>query len=324
MEDLFHRGCRHRFIWPVDELLLDSTPGADGRSTKENRRRVMERRCSSAQKEDAMKRKALLAVGVGVCVTAISYGQFLSIGPQLVFDPEAVGQIIKNIEQAVKEYNLLFQTYQTTQNTYNVLLNAANMITGKYGWQYIAAPLIYPSSVNTFGSSGGWINSLNNGLNSTIGYERATIRYSNPYAVYNFLSPQGQNDYAAHHATIELSEGTSQQAMAMTGVVRARVLQQNTALNSLEAASLSDDPANNTQVGVLNTISGASLVSAKTAQDTNNLLSAMIDIQTVEMKRRRDELVQAINDAGAFQTATQPTIDGLWSGDGAAHNARLP
>jgi hypothetical protein len=270
--------------------------------------------------------KKTIAAGAAtlLCAAGLGYGQFVSAGPIAVFDIDVFIKVGKELEQALQTYDLLVRTYETTQNTFLVLRNAAQMITGKYGWQYVVAPLTYPTSANAFGSSGGWMSSLNNGLATTIGYELAAMRYSNPYAIYNFLSAQGQSDFAAHHATIELSEGTSQQTMAITGGVRARVLAQNSALNTLESSALADDPANNTEVGVLNTISGAALASAKTAQDTNNLLAAIADIQTVEMKRRRDELVQAINDAGAFQAATQPTIDGLWSGDGAAHNARLP
>ena len=272
-----------------------------------------------------MNKKVLVATAAAVlCASGITYAQFASVGPIAVFDIDTFIRIGKELEQALQTYNLLVRTYETTQNTYFVLQNAANMITGKYGWQYVVAPLTYPTSANAYGSSGGWMSSLNNGLNTAIGYELATIRYSNPYAIYSVLSGQGQSDFAAHHATIELSEGTSQQTMAITGGVRARVLAQNTALNTLEASSLSDDPANNTQVGVLNTISGASLATAKTAQDTNNLLAAIADSQTVGMKARRDLLVQGINDAIATQAAVPETIKNVWDGDTAAHATRIP
>jgi hypothetical protein len=271
-----------------------------------------------------MKRKAFLSVGVGVCAAAIGYGQFLSIGPQVVFDPEAVAQIIKTIEQAVKEYNLLFQTYQTTQNTYNVLLNAANMIAGKYGWQYITAPLIYPTSHDAYGTSGGWMGALNGDLGVIQAYEQATMRTANPYALVSNLSTLGQNDFATHNSTIELTDGSAQQAMAVTGAMRARAAMIDGALGSLESRSLSDDPTNNTEVGVLNTISGAGIAGVRTQQDTNNLLAAIADSQTVGAKARRDLLVQGINDAIATQAAVPDTIKNIWDGDTAAHAARIP
>jgi len=100
----------------------------------------------------------------GLAVAQVGSAQFLSIGPQLVFDPEVFGQVVAQVAQIAREYTLLMQTYQMTTNTYNVLLNNARMIQGKNGWMYLTAPLMYPSASNTYGTTGGWMGTLNTGL----------------------------------------------------------------------------------------------------------------------------------------------------------------
>jgi hypothetical protein len=69
----------------------------------------------------------------------------------------------------------------------------------------------------------------------------------------------------------------------------------------LEADSLSSDPSLNTEVGVLNKINAANLISIRNTQDSNKLLASVLEQQLAAEKARRDAEAQSINNQIAFQ-----------------------
>lgn len=270
-----------------------------------------------------MRRRVWIIGTVSAIVTGSALAQF-SIGPTLTFDPSVMAKVLLQTEQLLKEYTLLQQTYATTQNTYNVILSNARMITGKDGWRYAASPLIYPSASNAYGTSGGWVATLNTGMDSARNYELATSRVTNPYSMVSRLSTYGQNQFAQHYATVELNDAAAQQAMSVTGSVRANAASQAQALARLQSDVLSNSADQNTEIGVLNKVNAAGMIHAQAIQDTNRMLAAQVDQQTIELKARHDALVDEINASVAAQAATEQNTQAIWSGDRAAHNTRIP
>lgn len=272
-----------------------------------------------------MKRRTIwISSALALALASGATAQFFSIGPQLVFDPTAAAHLLTEISQIAQEYDLLMRTYQSTENTYNVLLNASNMLKGKGSWRYIMMPMMYPSSTNVYGTSGGWIGTLNTGASAVQAYDMAAMRMSSPYGLWSSLSAAGQGGFASHYATIELRDGLAQNLMTTTGTSRSMATQQANGISALEASTLSDADGDNTEVAVLNKISSATLIHAQTAQGTNQLLSAMADAQAVEMKAKRDVLVDEMNSAISAQSSAATTNTSIWGGTAAAFSARIP
>ena len=264
------------------------------------------------------KRTITAAVACGTLLSSLAIGQFA------VIDASSIAQAVKQLKQLVAEYQLLQDTYRTTTNTYNQIATNARNLTGKGGWRYATAPLIYPSAPNAYGTSAGWMKSLNTGLGAAQNYEMATSRMASPAGLVGRLSPAGRNQFAEQSATIELGDSAAEHAMSITGATRANAASQAAVLSNLESATLSDDPAQNTEAAILNKVNAAAMIGVRSQQDTNRLLAAIADQQTIAAKVRHDSMVSEINASAAAQAEIETNKQLLLKGNQAAHSARLP
>lgn len=270
-----------------------------------------------------MNKKHIVTAGLLMMVATTGAYAIFGVG-DIVFDPTTSLNIISQTEQVVSQLRVLQSTLTNAENTYNQVVNNAKMLTGKGIWSYVSMPPAYPVASNSYGTSGGWIASINSGVGSANAYVMATQRLSSPTGLYNSLSMRGQANFSTHYATMELNDGIANNAMTVTGSMRQQMAAQQQALAQLQTASLSDDPVQNTEVGILNKVNAATLVHAQTLQGTNQLLAALTDAQTVELKQRHDLLVDEMNSSVAVQAAVSTNTSSLWSGDTNAHSARLP
>jgi hypothetical protein len=196
-------------------------------------------------------------------------------------------------------------------------------LTGKNAWRYAAAPLMYPRADSRYGTSSDWARTLNTGIAAAQGYSSATVQGMTPDALLRSLSTGAMNNAAAHYATVELSDSAAQNTMAVTGSIRANAQARAQALARLTDTSLSDAQGDNTEVAVLNKVNGATLFSAHTQQETNALLAAIADQQTVQNKAMRDAIVSEINASIAAQAAAERNTQNIWGGHTAAMTRRL-
>ena len=97
-------------------------------------------------------------------------------------------------------------------------------------------------------------------------------------------------------------------ALQQLGEIRGNSAQVESAIDSLEQDSLSDNDDLNTEVGVLNKVNADSMIAVRNSQDTNKLLGNLLDQQMVAAKAQRDAQVQSINDDIALRQMA-PTID---------------
>jgi hypothetical protein len=96
-------------------------------------------------------------------------------------------------------------------------------------------------------------------------------------------------------ATIELIDGAAQNAMATIGGIRTRSLQTTNAIGNIQYDSLSGDPNLNSEVSVLNKVNATNVLSLQNAQDTNKLLVAILEQQTILSKQLRDSSTNIAN-----------------------------
>lgn len=271
-----------------------------------------------------MNKRVLTAVLLaGACVAPIAFSQFGI--PSVVFDPAADAHWIQELAQALRTYQQAVLTYRTTVYMWDQIQANARFFTGKESWRYLLMPGMYPSSAtDLYGTTGGWLDTLNTGLAATRNYELATVRAASPYGMFGLLSPAVQGRFGMHYASMEINDAAAQHAMSVSGTVRANLEQQNAAISALQDASLSDGDEDNSEVTVLNKVNSAAMISAQTAQGTNQILAAMSDQQTVELKMRHDMLADEINASVAAQAAQAANTDALWGGHAASLTTRIP
>ena len=113
--------------------------------------------------------------------------------------------------------------------------------------------------------------------------------------------------------------------METVGTLRSNARQVETAISSLEEASLDSDPDYNTEIAVLNKINAASVIALRNSQDTNKLLTAVAEQQFIQAKRQRDSEAQAVNNHISFMANEQGLLANQKAGaSDAMMNFRMP
>ena len=235
--------------------------------------------------------RKIVAIGLAVAVLilpAVSYGQFGG----LVYDPTNYANAVLRYNQLVQQLAQLKQTYQQLLNQYNLALqmskNLRNMperyLATFSEWRNFTANDLY-------GNTNAWVNAANGAGAQSVGpaYLQATI----PFLTYNqadlnAINPTDAQALKSGYASLELSDGANVSALTTVGNVRAdaRIVQQQ--ISNLEQDSLSDDPALNSEVSVLNKINASNVLTLRTLQDANNIRLATLEQQVIEAKRQRD------------------------------------
>ncbi len=251
---------------------------------------------------------------------------FLGFG-DIVFDPTNFEQAVRQLLQMEQQYLQLVQTYRLLNEQYDHVRRMAQQVPVDMRTRYRALPTEWRSSnaTNTFGTTGAWIASVNKGIGIAEAYDRAIERLEKYGSGFQNIPSDQQDRVKSTYATVELTDGAAQSAMDTIGRLRANAPNVERAIQGLEDDSLSSDPAMNTEIAVLNKINAAGLVANRNAQDTNKLLVALTEQQTVQAKRIRDAEARAINQHIRFVAEGRTAITSQISGTSAAMaNWRMP
>jgi hypothetical protein len=252
--------------------------------------------------------KKIVAVGLVLVVLilpALSYGQFAGI----VYDPTNYANAVLRYNQIVQQLAQLRQTYQQVLNQYNLALqmskNLRNM-PARYRatfsqWRNFTANDLY-------GNTNAWVNAANGAGAGNVGpaYLQATI----PFLTYkqadlNAINPTDAQSLKSAYASLELSDGANVSALTIAGNVRANAATVQQQISNLEQDSLSQDPALNSEVSVLNKINASNVLTLRTLQDANNIRLATLEQQVLQAKRQRD--IDAANLNFAIEMRQQAT-----------------
>jgi hypothetical protein len=239
-----------------------------------------------------MKRKILailLAMGLVLGTASAQFGG-------VVYDPT-------NYHNALLRYYQLQQHLVQLQKTYAQVVSQYNlaMFMARYVHNMPAryrAPFSQwrnATALNTYGNTNGWITGINTG-NLNGGYQLSTtqlLQYDP-----NHLSGMDSNEQSrvkSQYASVELSDGANLEAMAAIGAIRENSQNVEAQIANLERDSFSDDPDLNSEVSVLNKINAASVLTLRSVQDSNKLLTSLLEQQIILAKQQRESTTNTIN-----------------------------
>jgi hypothetical protein len=248
-----------------------------------------------------MKKAILIATLAGAALTVPTLGQF-GFGVT-VFDPTSWGELVSQLQQMQQQYSLLTQTYSQITNQYRQMQTNATLLPINMLARYraVLSPWKFTAAGNTYGTTGGWVTSINSGAGAVSGYGAATTPLQNYSTVWNSIPADQQEQIKRNYSTLEIKDGTNVNSITTLGTIRSNAPQVENAISGLEADSLSSDPNLNTEVGVLNKINAANLISIRNTQDSNKLLASVLEQQLAAEKARRDAEAQSVNNQIAFQ-----------------------
>lgn len=243
-----------------------------------------------------MKRSILIALLAITLVTTFTRPAAAQIA---VYDVANFKTALARYAQLVAQLRQLRATYAEVVNHYNLALqmshNVPNMA-NRYAASW--APWRYASAQDTYGNAGTWLNGANSGTVGTVlnGYQKATntlLAYTP--ALLSSMPLSEKQRVQSDSATIELVDGAAQNALETIGAIRSNVRSAVSTINNIQNDSLSNNPNLNTEVGVLNKVNATNVLSLQNAQDTNKLLVALLEQQTILSKQLRDSATNITN-----------------------------
>jgi hypothetical protein len=242
-----------------------------------------------------MKRKALLVVLTMTFAVGTASAQFGGI----VYDPTNYQNALLRYFQLQQQLIQLRNSYAQLVAQYNFALQMARNIQNmpaRYRaafsqWRNTFAP-------DTYGNTGAWVTGMNTGQTGVAGasYLQATTQLL-PYSRAQLVGMNAEElaRVESQYATVQLADGANTTAMATIGSIRDTAADIQMQIGNLEEDSLSGDPDLNTEIGVLNKINAAGVLTIRTLQDSNKLLASLLEEQTILAKQQRETTANTIN-----------------------------
>jgi hypothetical protein len=239
-----------------------------------------------------MKRKVLAVLWAVGLVVGTASAQFGGV----VYDPT-------NYHNALLRYYQLQQHLVQLQKTYAQIVSQYNLAMAMTKYVH-NMPARYratfsqwrnATALNTYGNTNGWIAGINTG-NLNGGYQLSTtqlLQYDPNHL--SGMDSDEQSRIKSQYASVELSDGANLEAMAAIGAIRENSQNVEAQIANLERDSFSDDPDLNSEVSVLNKINAASVLTLRSVQDSNKLLTSLLEQQIILAKQQRESTTNSIN-----------------------------
>src|SRR5271157_1350123 len=270
-----------------------------------------------------MKRTSLTLVAMlSIMPATIAHAQF---GSGIVLDPtqsaHAITQIeheersisnqVQQIENGQQIFSNTVKIASTALQTYNQLKQQYNL----YHQMILAPRMLYarfmsPTSdllmlqqiSNTYGNSMGWLNSANTGKGAAASYQQVSVpNTNNMIPGYGTASMAGQLQIAAQGATVDISDSVMTNNLQALGTIRANQTARQTDIASLEAATQTQDPSQQTIMAELQRINQALLLQLRTLQDANQINANLSLQEIVAHKQQQDAMKAAFRDSAGYE-----------------------
>jgi hypothetical protein len=239
-----------------------------------------------------MKRKVLavlLAMGLVVGTASAQFGG-------VVYDPTNYHNALLRYYQLQQHLVQLQKTYAQIVSQYNLAMAMARYVHNMPArYRATFSQWRNATALNTYGNTNGWIAGINTG-NLNGGYQLSTtqlLQYDPNHL--SGMDSDEQSRVKSQYASVELSDGANLEAMAAIGAIRENSQNVEAQIANLERDSFSDDSDLNSEVSVLNKINAASVLTLRSVQDSNKLLTSLLEQQIILAKQQRESTANSIN-----------------------------
>src|SRR5208283_2132118 len=283
-----------------------------------------------------MKRTSLtLAAMLSIMPATIAHAQF---GSGIVLDPTQSAHAITQIEHeersisnqvqqiengqqifsnTVKIASTALQTYNQVKQQYNLyhqMILAPRMLYSRFLSPTSDLRLLQQIS-NTYGNSGGWVNSANTGNGASAAYQQVSVPRTNSMIPgYGSFSTPGQQQIAAQGATVDINDSVLTNNLETLGTIRANQTARQTDIANLEAATQTQDPSQQTIMAELQRINQALLLQLRTMQDANQINANLALQQIVAQKQQQDALKAGFQDTANYTSTYQTHVAPAYNG----------
>lgn len=178
-------------------------------------------------------------------------------------------------------------------------------------FQATATRWLRSATANRYGTSGGWADAINgDSLGGSVvdAYGRASAPVPDWSAAMPALDMQLQAGVRREHASLEIADASTVRSLAVLGEARRLSNERRAAHDNLERAAL--DPSNASQAtpALLGKLTVGQVRQLRSAEQTNQLLDALLEAELATSKRQRDRLAHSMQAAAEYSelAAAQP------------------
>jgi hypothetical protein len=244
----------------------------------------------------------------------------------IVSDPVQEGHSWQQLLNDIQKLQKIDHQIQVAMSVYNQMQMSARFFSNKNAWQGLTNQIVRNWSPNSYGATALWNPMTLYGIGSSSGaWGNVTISMrTNPYlaAVAGAILAGGQgynanNRELAYAATVNTFDGAGPTAIQTLGNARQHQIQMNLAIGRLQASVNDGSADTNSEVEQLNLLNAGAVQSLQMQQTTNNVITSLLEQQTIANKIQRDALADHLNftnQADQYMVSESP----MWGGAAAA------
>ena len=166
------------------------------------------------------------------------------------------------------------------------------------------------ATADRFGTSGGWADAINGDTLSGVvdAYGRASAPVPDWSGALSALDTDLQAGVRREHASLEIADAATVRSLAVLGEARRLAAERSTAHANLERAVLDPSNASQSMPALLGKLTVGQVRQLGSAEQTNQLLDALLEAELATSKRERDQLARSMEVAAEYSqlAATQP------------------
>ena len=235
-----------------------------------------------------VKSSAMIA-GIVLAAVAILDAQFGGIVSDPVQESHSWQQLLNDIQKLQK----LDHQIQTLDAEFNQIQANARFFSIKNAWRGFGNQIVRNWAPNSYGATPIWNTAVLFGPGAPQAWQNVIVSMQhNPYMV--GLQPGTNREYA-YAATVDTFDGAGPAAIQTLGNARTQQTQMAAAIAQLQSSALDGSDATNSEVEQLNLLTAGSVQALQMQQTTNNIVTSLLEQQTIANKVQRDNLADHLN-----------------------------
>ena len=244
-----------------------------------------------------MKKKIVRVTKMSTLIAAVILGGVvLQVEAQfggIVSDPVQESHSWQQLLNDIQKLQRLDHQIQTLDAEFNQIQASARYFSVKNAWRGFANQIVRNWAPNSYGATPLWNTAVLFGPGAPQAWQKVIVAMQhNPYMV--GMTPGVNREYA-YAATVDTFEGAGPTALQTLGNARTQQTQMTTAIAQLQASALDGSEGTNSEVQQLNLLTAGSVQGLQMQQTTNNVITSLLEQQTIANKIQRDALADHLN-----------------------------
>lgn len=227
---------------------------------------------------------------IGILTDSPARAQF---GFSVVTDPTQEAHSLKQLVNDIQKLQKLDAQIQQLTAQYNQLVASARYFSLKRQWAGFGNQIVRNWAPNSYGATPLWNTAVLFGPNAPQAWQNVVVAMRhNQYM--NGIMP-GSNRQFAYAATVDTFDGAGPAALQTLGNARSQQTQMAQSIANLQASAMDGSAGTNSEVEQLNLLTSGAVQSLEMQQTSNNVLTSLLEQQTIANKIQRDALADHLN-----------------------------